>query len=431
MIKKTIGVGVIGLGTVGQGVAHILQTQGRRIEEKTGLRLELRKVAVRSLSKKRDIFVPKRLLTTHPMEVIKDPRVDIVAELVGGIEPAAAWIRTALMLGKPVVTANKALLAEKPERVYDVAEKKHIPIGIEASVCGGIPILRSIQEGFASNQIAHFYGIVNGTCNTILTSMSQTGMTFSAALELAKKQGIAEADPSLDIDGFDSAHKLAVLARLAFRMQIPYKKIFIQGIRGITAEDISYARELGYAIKLLAIGKNLPGGLELRVHPTLLPLDHPLAGVRGVYNAVFLHADQAGDLLFYGRGAGRMPTASAVLSDLLELAKELSVGQFRSVQSLAARHRGRVLPMDRLVSKYYLRFQVADKPGVLGNIAKILGRHSISILSVHQKESKETKSVPVVILTYGAFEENVRRAIRLIDKRKDVREKTQLIRVEA
>ena len=431
MNKKTIGVGIIGLGTVGQGVAHILQTQARRIEEKTGLRLELRRVAVRSLNKKRDVFVPKKLLTTRPMDVIEDPRVDIVAELVGGVEPAATWIRRALALGKPVVTANKALLAEKGERVYSLAEKKQIPIGIEASVCGGIPILRSIQEGFASNQITHFYGIVNGTCNTILTSMSQTGKTFAAALDEAKKQGIAEANPSLDIDGFDSAHKLAVLARLAFRMQIPYKKIFVQGIRNITAEDIAYARELGYAIKLLAIGKNLPGGLELRVHPTLLPLDHPLAGVRGVYNAVFLHADQAGDLLFYGRGAGRMPTARAVLSDMLELAKELSVGQFRSVPSLAARHRGRVLPMDRLVSKYYLRFQVADRPGVLGNIAKILGRHHISILSVHQKESQESKSVPVVILTYGAFEENIRRAVRLIGNRKDVREKTQVIRVEA
>jgi homoserine dehydrogenase len=299
-------------------------------------------------------------------------------------------------------------------------------------VVGDIELFaQALREGLASNNISHFLGIVNGTCNYILTAMSQRGIDFKSALKEAQAKGYAESDPALDIDGIDSAHKLAILARLAFRSDIPFKAIPVEGIRHLSAADIAYAAELGYVIKLLAIGKKMKDGLELRVHPTLLPLDHPLATVRGVYNAVFLQADQASDQLFYGRGAGMMPTASAVMSDVIDISRKIAThSAYRSAEAKPFK-RLRVLPVERSVSKYYLRFQVADRPGVLGRIAQTLGDHQISILSVHQKESHRPGSVPVVILTYEASEKNIRKALRAIDARSEIREKTRVIRVES
>lgn len=428
--KKTVGIGLVGLGTVGSGVVKILRSESRAIEEKTGLRLELKRVGVRSLSKKRSVSVPKRFLTARASEVVNDPSVDIFVELIGGIHPAKELILKAMAQGKQVVTANKALLAEEGEAIYKQAAKYSRQIGMEASVCGGIPIVQAVRSGFASNNISHFLGIVNGTCNYILSEMSQRGTDFEYALEEAQVKGYAESDPSLDVDGFDSAHKLAVLARLAFHSVIPFDKISVEGIRNLSAADIAYAAELGYVVKLLAIGKKMKQGLQLRVHPTLLPLDHPLATVRGVYNAVYVQTDQAGDQLFYGRGAGQMPTASAVLSDILDISKKIAThAAYRTAESRPLQ-KMRVLPMDDLVSKYYLRFQVADRPGVLGNIAKALGDNHISILSVHQKEAPGRGSVPVVILTYEASEKNVFKALRKIQRHGDVREKTRVIRVE-
>jgi len=428
---KEIGIGLIGLGTVGSGVVKILKSQGRRIASETGVKLVLRRVAVRSASKKRAVSVPRSVVTANPMSVVNDPSVEILIELAGGVKPAQSWVERAFELKKHVVTANKALLAEKGKSVFASARKNRRHLGFEASVCGGIPIIRAIREGLVSDSVTHFLGIVNGTCNYILSSMSTRGMSFDAALKEAQAKGYAEANPALDVDGVDSAHKLAVLSRLAFGCEVDFNKIFIEGIRRITAADIAYAKDLGYVPKLLVIGKKKSKGLELRVHPTLLPLDHPLASVRGVYNAVYVHGHQSGDLLFYGRGAGQMPTATAVMSDVVEIAQDMTKGldAMRShwgEEPSAAR----ILPMDDLVSQYYLRFQVADKPGVLGSIAKTLGANGISILSVHQKDSHDSKSVPVVILTYDAKERNVRRALKQIDARGDVREKTQLIRVE-
>ena len=303
--KKTIGIGLLGLGTVGSGVVKILNARAKAIEQKTGLRLELKKVAVKSLAKKRAVYVSRKFLTNRPEKVAQDPSVDIFVELAGGIQPAKSVILKALSKGKHVVTANKALLAEHGEEIFAAAKKNSRRVRYEASVCGGIPIIQSVREGLASDSVSHFLGIVNGTCNFILTLMSKEGKNFSAALKEAQLRGYAEKNPKLDIQGIDSAHKLAVLARLAFRAEIPFKDISVEGIQSLAAADIQYAKELGYVIKLLAIGKKLPEGLELRVHPTMLPLDHPLASVQGVYNAVFVHADQAGDLLFYGREIGR------------------------------------------------------------------------------------------------------------------------------
>lgn len=428
--NKNINIGLIGLGTVGSGVAKILLSQAVQIEKKTGIRLTLRRVCVRSLSKKRPVKIPRRLLSKDYHGIINDPLIHIVVEVIGGLHPAKEILEKALQNGKHVVTANKALLAERGESVYALARKKIGKLGIEASVCGGIPIIKAIKEGLASNQISEILGIVNGTCNYILTSMSEKEKPFSAALAEAQKMGFAEKDPTLDVNGVDSAHKLAILARLAYGAEIPFKSIYAEGIRDLSIADIQYAKELGYVIKLLAIGKKTKNGLELRVHPTMLAFEHPLSSVRGVYNAIFVHGDQVGDQLFYGRGAGMMPTASAVMSDIIDIAKRLTGEVALKSPAPHELEKAKVLPIGDVRSHYYLRFQVADKPGVLGKIARTLGQNHISILSVHQKESHGENYVSVIILTYEAFEKDLRQALRVIDSGKDVKKKTIVIRVE-
>jgi homoserine dehydrogenase len=426
---KTIGIGLVGLGTVGSGVYRILQSHAASIEKKTGVRFEIRQIVVKSLSKKRTLRIPKTLLTTDASKILNDPKIQIVVEVAGGIHPAKEIIERALSLGKHVVTANKALLAEHGTTLFKTAERHGRKLRFEASVCGGIPIIKSLREGLVSNDIHEFLGIVNGTCNFILTLMSEKSINFRDALAQAQKLGYAEKNPMFDVEGIDSAHKLSILARLAFRSEVAFKAISVEGIQRLSITDIEYAKELGYVIKLLAIGKKQKSGLELRVNPALLPLDHPLSGVRGVYNAVFVNGDQAQDLLFYGRGAGMMPTASAVWSDIVDIAKKMPETN-SEMESTEALNHFKVLPISDLRSRYYLRFQVADKPGVLGEIAQSLGRHHISILSVHQKESENAKSVPVVILTYEASEKDLRNALRSIDKLKEISEKTVVLRVQ-
>ena len=427
--KEVVNIGLLGLGTVGSGVARILLTQGELLEKRTGVRFVLKRVCAKTISKNIGVRVPKGLLTDDPFSIVSDPSVDIVVELFGGIHPAKELILQAINAGKHVVTANKALLAENGD-VFSKAAKKGCRIGFEASVCGGIPIVKSVREGLPSNQVDHFLGIVNGTCNYILTEMSQRGLDFSEALHQAQEHGYAEQDPALDIDGIDSAHKLAILARLAFRQVVPYKAIHVEGIAKLSAADIEYAAELGYVVKLLAIGKINHGSLELRVHPAMISVNHPLSNVQGVYNAVFLHADHAGDLLFYGRGAGMMPTASAIMSDVVDIGKEVADQNMNGSSAFESLNLAKVLPIGAIRSMYYLRFQVRDKPGVLGRIALALGKNNISILSVHQKESHDPRSVPVIILTYEAKESDLRNALKTIDSGRDVSQKTVVIRVE-
>lgn len=427
MNKKTVGIGLLGLGTVGTGVAKVLLENAKELEAKTGIAFKLQKVCVKSLSKPRGVKLSRGILTTNPREVIQHPLVDIVVELVGGIHPARELVLEAFKNHKHVVTANKALIAEKGSELLLAAERTGQRLGLEASVCGGIPIIKSLREGLVANRISHLFGIVNGTCNFILSAMSDESLDFQAALEKARKLGFAEKNPALDIDGVDSAHKLAILARLAFHAEIPFSSIFVEGIRDICHEEIAYAQELGYTIKLLAIAKRMKEGLELRVHPTMVPLKHPLSNVSGAYNAVFVHGDLAGDILLYGRGAGRTPTASAVWSDVIDIAKR---GPQYGALARENLQRLKILPVKSVVSKYYLRFQVEDRPGVLGRIAQVLGANHISILSVHQKESHATGSVPVIILTYEAKESDIRKALKTIDASRHVRKKTILMRVE-
>ncbi len=433
--KKVVGIGLLGLGTVGTGVVKILTSQKKEIQRKAGVRLELKKICVKSLSKKRAVKVNRRLLTDRPQDLLEDPAIDILVELIGGIHPAKEILLKALAAGKHVVTANKALLAEEGEVIFGFAEKCSKNLGFEASVCGGIPIIKSIKEGLASDSVTQILGIVNGTCNYILTLMSEDKTGFADALKQAQKKGYAEKNPRLDVEGVDSAHKLAILARLAFGSEVKFGSIFVEGIQALSAADIEYAKELGYTIKLLAIGKKMKDGLELRVHPTMLPLGHPLASVRGVYNAVLVHGERAGDLLFYGKGAGMFPTANAVVSDLIDIAKNLDMGKKAAGRSAKNLKTLKVFSIESVVSKYYLRFQVKDKPGVLGRLARTLGKHGISILSVHQKESHDPKSddpksVPVVILTYEASEKNLKQALKEIEKTEDTSQKTAVLRVE-
>ena len=428
-----VRIGLLGLGTVGAGVVKILAAQRPRLEERAGCRLTLAAIADTDLIRPREgLDVSALPMTDDASKVLGDPRVQVVIELVGGLEPARTFILRALSAGKHVVTANKALLAHHGAELYEEARRRGVTLGFEAAVAGGIPLIRAVKEGLVANSILSLAGIVNGTCNYILSKMTDENLDFSLVLKEAQTQGYAEADPTLDIEGMDSAHKLQILVSLAFRTFIDLKDIHTEGITRVTAADIAYARELGYRIKLLAIAKAVEGGVEVRVHPTMIPATSPLAAVSGVFNAVFITGDAVGDLMFYGRGAGQMPTASAVWSDALEIARRIAHGipalalELPSVGPAALPLR----PMDTIRCCYYLRVMALDKPGVLSRVAGILGENDISIANVIQKGRGTREAVPVVIVTHEARERDMRTALTKIDRLRDVASATTMIRVE-
>ena len=428
-----VRVGLLGLGTVGSGVVKILNAHRAELEERAGCRLLLHRVADQDTTRPREGLDLQSLpLVPDAQRVLDDPDVQIVIELLGGLEPARSFILRAFQAGKHVVTANKALLAHHGAELFDEARRRGVMFGFEAAVAGGIPLIRSIKEGLAANRILSVHGIINGTSNYILTKMTEEGRDFGEVLKEAQAKGYAEADPTLDIEGLDSAHKLQILATLAFRTSVDLKDIYTEGITAVTRQDIAYATELGYRIKLLAIAKASDGRLEIRVHPTMIPASSPLAAVSGVFNAVFITGDAVGDLMFYGRGAGQMPTASAVWSDVLEIARGLAHGvSSHSVElpSIAARPLP-LQPMDEIRCPYYLRVMALDRPGVLSQVAGILGQHHISIASVLQKGRGAAEAVPVVMMTHEAREADMRHALAAIDKLSVVAGKTVSIRVE-
>jgi homoserine dehydrogenase len=420
-----INVGLIGLGTVGTGVARILLSKRRAILQRTGFDFRLKTVCVLHPKKKRRLSLKGVRITSTPTHITRDPDIDQVVELMGGTTHAHRCLTSALSNSKDVISANKALFAEKGLSLYRLSSRMHRLIGLEGSVGGGIPIIKAFKEGLASNRISSFYGILNGTCNLILTEMSQKGKTYVEALKKAQASGFAEKNPRLDVNGADTAHKLAILARLAFHREIPFGRIFYEGISKISDIDVNFSAQMGYTLKLLAIARLEPQ-MELRVHPVLLRSDHPLASIHGVNNAVLVRGDEVGEVLFVGEGAGERPTASAVVSDMIDIAKarRLGIGPRETIFSKA-----KVKPVSEVRSRYYLRFQVEDRPGMLGKLARVLGANGISISSVHQIEAP-ARFVPLIILTHQASEEKVKNAVRLIQRSSLVKQQAVLIRVE-
>jgi homoserine dehydrogenase len=427
---RTIKIGLLGLGQIGSGLVSILSRKKKFFAEELGLQFEIVQIAVKHKKKARKVRVPAKLLTTNAQEVVRNPEVEIVVELIGGIREARVYVTEALRRGKHVITANKALLAEHGDEIFELANRMRRWIFFEASVGGGIPVIKALREGLVSNKIESVHSIINGTSNYILTRMTEDKMDFQDALALAQKKGYAEADPTLDIEGVDAAHKLAILTRFAFGGKVRFKDIYAEGISSIRSEDIAFAEEFGYRIKLLAIAKAGKDGVEARVQPTLLPKSHILSNVNGSFNGILLRGDEVGDVLLYGRGAGSFPTASAVISDLMDVALRQTV-RFQSEAMLRAiRQPLKIKSISSIQSRYYLRFHVVDRPGVLARIARMVGEHSISISDVIQKERRHGSVVPLILLTHPAHEHDVRDAIKAIDKLKVVRGKSQVLRME-
>ncbi len=411
---KEIGVGLLGLGTIGAGVAHTLPAKAGLLTNRLGIRLTLRRAA--DLSAERRAAAPAGILTTDDAASVVDAEdVDVVVELIGGTGAARELVTRALRRGKPVVTANKALLAAHGAELFQLAREHGAEIYFEASVGGGIPVIRALREGLVADNIRRIYGILNGTCNFILTSMEQTGQSFEQALQAAQAAGYAEANPALDIDGKDTAHKAVILASLIYGQHFPLEAVSVEGIRGLAELDMAYARELGYCIRLLAVIRDAGPEVEVRVHPALVPSRHILASVKGVFNAMLIESDGAGELLFYGRGAGREPTASAVISNVADAAMALaSAAARRPFLGMPAAAR-RLRDINQTEVRYYLRLNLLDRPGVFGEIGTVLGRHGISIASLLQKEDRAGAQVPVVIITHTAPERAFREALAEID----------------
>lgn len=437
-MNTRIGVGLIGFGTVGTGVVRILMQNGALIRRRVGVPVELVRVADLDITTDREVRLPQELLTTDVKAVLDDPSIDIVLELIGGYDAAKRVILDAMAKGKQVVTANKALLAVHGEEIFEAAARHGVDLGFEASVGGGIPVIRALTEGLAANTIQSMYGIINGTSNYILSRMTREGHGFKDVLAEAQQAGYAEADPTFDVAGIDSAHKLSIMVSLAYGTPVNFKEVYTEGITGLTPLDIAYAKEFGYTIKLLGIAKFLDGEhdseIEARVHPTMIPCDSPVAQVEGVYNAIQLVGDAANDIVLYGQGAGSMPTGSAVVSDVIDIARNLlkkAAGRVPPASFQQDQRRPlRIRPIEEIASLYYMRFMVLDKPGVLSQIAGVLGHHGISISSVLQKGRKEGQTVPVVIMTHTATERHVRAALHEIDRMAFISEPTTLIRVE-
>jgi homoserine dehydrogenase len=429
-----INVGLIGFGTVGTGVVRVLKENASVIRDKLGCDVFLKRIADTDLIRDRGVKVEEGVLTENADDVINDPDISIVVELIGGTTAAKDLIMRALNGGKHVVTANKALLSTHGKEIFQTAEQKGLAIGFEASVGGGIPIIKALREGLSANRVDSIYGIINGTANYILTKMTSEGRKFEDVLAQAQKKGYAELDPSYDVEGIDTAHKLAILINLAYGTYSSLDAIYTEGISRITELDVKFAREFGYRIKLLAIAKAREGSIEARVHPTMVPERHPLAKVDGVFNAVFIHGNAVGDTMFYGRGAGMMPTASAVVSDVMDICRDLTKGVPARLSPLsytenAVKDIG-IKNMDDLELPYYLRFSAVDKPGVLSRISGVLGAHNISISSVIQKGRKVGEAVPLVITTHNARERELRMAIAEIEKLDVVVDRVMFIRIE-
>ena len=424
---ENVQIALLGLGTVGTGVYKVLKAQKEEISHKVGTEIQLKKILVRNTKKAAEKLDDPSVLTTEWKSILEDPEISVVVEVMGGIEPARSYILDALHAGKSVVTANKDLLASHGKELMDAAAEAKVDLLFEASVAGGIPIIRPLKECLAGNQISEVMGIVNGTTNFILTKMAEEGMEFQEALALATELGYAEAYPTADIEGLDAARKMAILASIAFHSRVTFADVYTEGITKITATDIRYAKEMGCDIKLLGMAKNTPEGIETRVQPMLIPSTHPLASVRDSFNAVFVHGDAVDDTMFYGRGAGELPTASAVVGDILD-----------AVRNMVFHCRGRIgctcykeIPMKKMEnvsSAYFLRMQVENRSGVLANIAGVFGNNNVSISQIIQKSKKKNRA-EIVVITDEVKEKNFQDSLAVISGMSAVGEISSMIRV--
>lgn len=418
---KTVNVGLIGFGNIGVGVIKSFQLNAELFNEKIGGKLKLVKIADLDITTPRSVTVDSELLTNDANQILENPAIDIVIELIGGLHPAYEFVKKALKNKKSVVTANKALLAAYGPELIAIARENKVSLQFEASVGGGIPLIRTIRDGLSANNIQSLFGIVNGTCNYILTEMySDPDKSFEDILKIAQELGYAEPDPTADIEGFDTANKAAVLASLAFNQKIYLDDVFTEGITKITSQDISYTSELGYTIKMLAIIRKRINGVEVRVHPTLLKNDHMLASINDVYNAVLIESDLVGKTMFFGPGAGPLPTASAVISDILEIAKHVEDKVLpESLTPYEFSEEKAVVGMNEIESGFYIRFKVYDRPGVLAKVADIFSKHEISIAAVTQKEVNVGGTVPLILLTHRCSESKMTSALTEVEKLSD------------
>lgn len=433
--SKKIKIGLLGFGTIGTGVVKILNTNSPLISRRLGAKITLAKVADIRPGPRAGAPLKPGVFTTDALSVVENPVIPIIVELIGGDTIALKLVKRALELGKHVVTANKAMLAKHGEDLFAIAQKTGANLAFEASVGGAIPIIKSMKESFVATEISSLYGIINGTSNYILTKMSLKGEDFKAALARAQKEGYAEADPTFDIDGTDAGHKLAILVMLAFGTPVNFADIYREGITNLTPLDIEVASEFGYRIKLLAIAKNVKGAIEARVHPTLISKEHALANVEGVHNAIFVKGEPVGESMLFGFGAGMMPTAGAVIGDIVDLARDILARASPHRVPICAwhpphRHKLAIRNISERVGEYYIRCTVMDRPGVLAKIASVLGRHNISIAQVWQRSRDFQNTVPIFLLTHEAQEKNLVKAVAQIDKLSVVKGKTFYLRIE-
>ena len=431
---QNIKVGLLGFGTIGTGVVKIIQQNQEILSSRLGVGIDLVRVVDLDTTTDRGVKLPAGLLTDDARAMLGDPEVQIVIELIGGYEPARTFVLEAIRNGKHIVTANKALLALHGDEIFRAAEEAGVAVMFEAAVGGGIPVISAIKENLGANSFSAIYGILNGTCNYILTHMEEAGESFSAVLADAQKQGYAEADPTFDVEGIDAAHKLALLISLCFGTKVDFDQVYTEGISKVTAMDIEYARDFGYKLKLLAIGKRIGKEVEARVHPTMIPADYPLAAINGVFNSIRLVGDFSGPVMLSGYGAGMDATASAVMGDVLSIARDLLIETGSRTTALGCPQAKlasyKIKAMEEIVSSYYMRCTVKDQPGVLSQISGVLGKYDISIESMVQPHRHEVGAVPIVFVTHEASESNVAAALNEIDKLDVIQKETLLIRIE-